>query len=225
MGVLQRQGLKSSIISYIGVGIGILSTMYIYPSALEVIGLFRSLFDASVLIGIVVMMGSSVSAVRFFPKYQDPVSGHGGLLTWLLMVSGIGFLFFLIAYPLMKTWMVDFVFSDDNMEYKDLVFYLIPLTFLLALINLLSRYISNFRLIAIPAALEQLSIKITLPLLVLLYLRGSLGAEGVMIGVVFTFAFSALGLIYYLMHLGEWRLSRPLIMKDRSGLKESSWYA
>lgn len=225
MGVIQRQGLKSSIISYIGVGIGILSTMYIYPSALEVIGLFRSLFDASVLIGIVVMMGSSVSAVRFFPKYQDPVSGHGGLLTWLLMVSGIGFLFFLIAYPLMKTWMVDFVFSDDNMEYKDLVFYLIPLTFLLALINLLSRYISNFRLIAIPAALEQLSIKITLPLLVLLYLRGSLGAEGVMIGVVFTFAFSALGLIYYLMHLGEWRLSRPLIMKDRSGLKEYSWYA
>jgi O-antigen/teichoic acid export membrane protein len=225
MGVIQRQSLKSSIISYIGVGIGVLSTLYIYPRALEVIGLFRSLFDAAVLIGIVVMMGSSVSAVRFFPKYEDKSTGHGGLLTWLLMVSGIGFLFFLIAYPFLKTWMTGFVFSDDNMVYKDLVVYLIPLTFLLALINLLSRYISNFRLIAIPAALEQLSIKISLPVIVLFYLYGHLSAEGVMIGVVLTFAFAALGLIYYLMYLGEWRLAKPLIMKDKPALKEYSWYA
>ena len=46
-----------------------------------------------------------------------------------------------------------------------------------------------------------------------------------MIGVVLTFAFAALGLIYYLMYLGEWKLTRPLILKDRTGLKEYSWYA
>ena len=225
MGVIQRQSLKSSIISFIGVAIGIISTLYIYPDALTVLGLFRSLFDASVLIGIVVMMGSSVSAVRFFPKYEDPSTGHSGLLSWLLLVSGAGFLLFLAAYPLMKHWMVDFVFSDENMIYQDLVVYIIPLTFLLALINLLSRYISNFRLIAIPAALEQLTIKIALPLIVVVYLSGALSVEGVMMCVVATFAFSALGMIYYLMHLGEWKLTKPLIYKDKAGLKEYSWYA
>lgn len=225
MGVIQRQGFKSSIISYLGVAIGIISTIYIYPDALEIIGLFRSLFDASVLIGIVVMMGSSVSAVRYFSKYQDPATGHNGLLTWLLMVSGIGFLLFLLAYPLLKVLMVDFVFSDDNTHYKHLVVYIIPLTFLLALINLLSRYISNFRLITIPAALEQLSIKITLPVIVLIYLQGWLTAEGVVISIVASFAFAAFGMIYYLWHLGESRLTRPKILKDKPALKEYSWYA
>ena len=94
MGIIQRQVFKSSIISYIGVAIGILSTVFIYPDALEIIGLFRALFDASVLISIVVMMGSSVSAVRYFPKYENKETGHGGLLSWLLLVSGVGFIIF-----------------------------------------------------------------------------------------------------------------------------------
>lgn len=225
MGIIQRQGLKSSIISYIGVAIGVISTMYVYPSALVILGLFRSLFDASVLIGIVVMMGSSVSAVRFFPKYQDATTGHGGLLSWLLLVSGIGFLLFLMAFPFIRTWMVDFIFRDDNLKYKDLVVYVIPLTFFLALINLLSRYISNFKLIAIPSALEQLSIKITLPLIVMAYLAGWLSVEGVVICIVGSFALSAIGMMYYLKHLGEFRLARPLIIRDKTGLKEYSWYA
>lgn len=225
MGIIQRQGFKSSIISYIGVAIGVISTMYIYPSALEILGLFRSLFDASVLIGIVVMMGSSVSAVRFFPKYQDASTGHGGLLTWLLLVSGIGFLLFLMAFPFIRTWMVDFIFRDDNLKYKDLVVYVIPLTFFLALINLLSRYISNFKLITIPSALEQLSIKITLPLIVLAYLAGWLNVEAVVVCIVGSFALSAIGMMYYLKHLGEFRLARPLIIRDKPGLKEYSWYA
>lgn len=225
MGIIQRQGLKSSIISYIGVAIGVLSTMYIYPKALEILGLFRSLFDASVMIGIVVMMGSSVSAVRFFPNYKDATNGHGGLLTWLLLVSGVGFLAFLLVYPFLDNWLVEYVFNDDNAVYAHLVIYIIPLTFLLALINLLSRYISNFRLIAVPAALEQLSIKISLPVIILVYLQGWLSVEGVVIWIVASFAFAAFGLIYYLMHLGEWKLTRPLILKDKSALKEYSWYS
>ena len=68
MGVIQRQGLKGSIVSYIGVGIGALSTLYVYPKALELLGLFRSLYDASILVGIMILMGSSTSSIRFFSK-------------------------------------------------------------------------------------------------------------------------------------------------------------
>ena len=225
MGIIQRQSLKSSIISYIGVGIGILSTLYVYPKALEIIGLFRALFDASVLIGIVVMMGSSVSAVRFFPRYKDDASGHNGLLTWLLMVSGVTFLGFLLVYPFLGHWLSKFVFRDQNEMYSHLVIYIVPLTFLLALINLLSRYISNFRLITIPAIFDQLTIKITLPLIVLMYLQGWLTVEGVIIAIVASFTFSAFGLMYYLRHLGEWKLTKPAILKDKQTLKEYSRYS
>jgi len=71
MGVIKRQGFKFSIVSFIGVAIGVCSTLFIYPNALEMVGLFRFLFDASVLGTILVLLGSPTSAVRFFPKYRD----------------------------------------------------------------------------------------------------------------------------------------------------------
>ena len=101
MGVVQRQGFKYSIINFIGVGIGILSTLFIYPNALEIIGLFRSLFDASVLATIIVLLGSPTSAVRFFPKYRDDETSHKGLLSWLLIVYASGFFTFpfVLSFP------------------------------------------------------------------------------------------------------------------------------
>jgi O-antigen/teichoic acid export membrane protein len=105
------------------------------------------------------------------------------------------------------------------------VIYLIPLTLFLVLINLLSRYISNFRRIAVPAIFDQLTIKVTLPLIILLYISGWLTAEGVMIAIVASFAFSVLGMIFYLRYLGEWRLTKPIILKDKAGLVEFSRYS
>jgi O-antigen/teichoic acid export membrane protein len=227
MGVIQRQGFKSSIVGYIGVAIGAVSTIYVYPKALEILGLFRAMFDGSVLIGIMVLLGSSISAVRFFPKYRDAETGHRGLLTWLFIVAGSGFVLFLLVFPFIRQWMSHYIFRGLNQEYEQFVYYLIPMTFFISLINLLSRYISNFRRVTIPAAFEQLAIKITLPLIMLMFIAGWVNVNGVLIAITASFAFSAFGLIYYLIHLGEWKLKRPQIWKDKTALQEYanySWY-
>ncbi len=227
MGVIQRQGFKSSIVSYIGVALGAVSTMYVYPYALEILGLFRAMFDGAVLIGIVVLLGSSISAVRFFPKFRDDDSGHNGFLTWLFLVAGGGFVLFLMVYPLLRHWMIEYIFHDENEKYKEFVYYLIPLTFFISAINLLSRYISNFRRVAVPAVFEQLGIKIALPLIMLMYIAGWINVRGVLIGITSSFAFSTFGLMYYLWYLGEWKLKKPKFLQDKSVLKaytNYSWY-
>jgi len=227
MGVIQRQGFKSSIVSYIGVAIGAISTIYVYPKALEILGLFRAMFDGAVLLGIIILLGSSISAVRFFPRFRDKDSGHNGFLTWLFMVAGSGFLVLLLAFPFIRHWMGQYIFHGINERYQEYVYYLIPLTFFISLINLLSRYISNFRRVTVPAALEQLAIKIALPLIMLMFIAGWINVSGVLLGITACFAFSAFGLIYYLVHLGEWKLTKPAIWKDKPTLKEYanySWY-
>lgn len=225
MGIIQRQGFKSSIIGLAGVAIGALSTLFIYPKALELVGLFRSLFDAAMLIGILVLMGSSVSAVRFFPRYKDTDSGHNGLLTWLLLITGTGFLLFLLVFPFIKPLLVRYIFDQDNRDYIQVLYFLIPLTLFLALINLLSRYISNFRRITIPAIYEQLTIKVTLPLAIILFLLGWLTVSGVWIMILISYATATIGLILYLRHLGEWKLTKPVIWTDKPALKEYSRYS
>jgi len=228
MGVVQRQGFKYSIVNFIGVGIGVLSTLFIYPNALEIIGLFRSLFDASVLATIIVLLGSPTSAVRFFPKYRDDETSHKGLLSWLLIVYASGFLLFLLFFPFIQQVMVRFLFHDRNKMYVDFIIYIIPLTFCIGLINLLARYISNFRRIVIPSAFENLTIKITLPLIILMYLQHWINVEGVVIGIVLSYILATIGTTAYLYKLGQYRLTRPAILDDREALKEYSkfsWYS
>lgn len=228
MGVIKRQGFKFSIVSFIGVGLGVLSTMFIYPKALEMVGLFRTLYDASILSTIIVLLGSPISAVRFFPKYRDETSGHKGFLTWLLIVAGSGFVIYLVFFPFLKKLMSLYIFKNDNSIYEDFIVYIIPLTFFIALSSLLSRYISNFRRIVIPTVLESLTIKITLPLIILMYLVGWIKVEGVVIGVILSFALGAIGMLGYLLHLRQWKLTKPEILKDQAALKEYSkfsWYS
>jgi len=228
MGVIKRQGFKFSIVSFIGVGIGVCSTLFIYPNALEMVGLFRSLYDASVLATILVLLGSPTSAVRFFPKYRDEASGNKGFLSWLLIVAGTGFVIYLILFPLLNKLMSQYIFHERNKMYEDFIIYIIPLTFCIAFTNLLGRYISNFRRIVIPSIFENLTIKITLPLIILMYLAGWINVEGIVIGVVLSFALATIGMLTYLYTLGQWKLTKPEIMSDKEGLKEYSkfsWYS
>ncbi|MEO6132737.1 MAG: polysaccharide biosynthesis C-terminal domain-containing protein [Saprospiraceae bacterium] len=212
-------------ISFLGVGIGVVSTIFIYPKALEMVGLFRTLYDASILATILVLLGGPISAVKFFPKYRDEASGNKGFLTWLLMISGGGFILFLIAFPFLSKLISQYIFSNRNKMYEDFIIYIIPLTFFCAFTNLLSRYISNFKRIVIPAILENLIIKISLPVIILMYLQGWIDSQGVIIGVVVSFGFGLLATIYYLYSLGQLKLTRPEIAADKEGKREYSRYA
>ncbi len=227
MGVVRRQGFKYSVISFIGVAIGVVSTIFIYPDALELYGLFGSLFNASLLASLVVLLGSPTSAIRFFPKYRDDESSHKGLLSWLLMIYGGGFLLFLFFFPFISELMHTYLFDEQNEIYADFIIYTIPLTFCIGLINLLARYISNFRRIVIPSAFESLTIKIALPLIILMYLRGWINVEGVVICIVISYILATIGMTAYLYKLGHYRLTRPVILDDKEALKEYSkfsWY-
>ena len=228
MGVVLRQGFKYSIINFVGIGIGIISTLFIYPNALELVGLFRALFDASVLATIIVLLGSPTAAVRFFPRYRDEASSHKGLLSWLLIVYATGFLLFLLFFPFIEHLMSKYLFRGRNKLFEDFIIYIIPLTFCIGMINLLARYIANFRRIVIPSAFENLTIKLTLPLIILMYLYKWITVEGVVICIVISYILSTIGMTIYLYHLGHYRLTRPEIMYDKVALKEYSkfsWYS
>src|SRR5690606_5782177 len=119
MGVIQRQGFASSIIGYIGVVIGGVSTVLIYPKALEMYGLYQFLYDTGIMLGIFVMMGSGQAAVRFFPQFEDKSSGHQGFLTWLLMVNTCVFLLLLLLFPILRGFLDDYVFSGEKQKYAE----------------------------------------------------------------------------------------------------------
>jgi O-antigen/teichoic acid export membrane protein len=77
VGVIKRQGIKNTIITYIGIIIGAVNIIFIQPKLLteEELGLTRLLYDFAYLIGLAVPLGLPNIIVKYFPFFKDANDG------------------------------------------------------------------------------------------------------------------------------------------------------
>ena len=66
MGIIKKQAIGFSIVNYLGVAIGSLSTIFLYPQDEEAYGLFRFLLDSANLIQPFAMLGAWYVGTRMF---------------------------------------------------------------------------------------------------------------------------------------------------------------
>ena len=97
MGVIIRQGIKHSLVNYLGAGVGVISMLFIYPLDAEAYGLARFLTDTAILFIPITLLGANVLPVRFFPTFEDDKNAHNGFLGWLLVLSLVGSLLTVVA--------------------------------------------------------------------------------------------------------------------------------
>ena len=72
MGIVIRQSIKGSIVSYAGAVIGMISTIFIYPYFLspELIGLNRILVDSAFLFAFIAQIGIPNAIIKFSPQLK-----------------------------------------------------------------------------------------------------------------------------------------------------------
>ena len=226
MGIIQRQGLKHTIVSYTGVALGVIS-IFIYSQVTELYGLYNLLHGATMLCIAVFMLGFNIHAVRFFPNFKNTENGHNGFLGFLLIGGLVGFLLFLILFPGIRYFLLEILFdkNENKALFAQYIYYLIPLVFLYIFNYLFLKYISNFHRIVVPNILEQLLIKIILPIITLLYIGGyfttTMFVQGVLANYVLVFA----GLILYTRYLGELYIKPDLKFIDKPLAKEIRDYS
>ncbi len=204
MGVIQRQGLKHTIVSYFGVFIGLFSTLLIYPRIPELYGLFKVIIDSTLLCVSFFSFGLSIHAVKFFPDFKDQKTGHHGFLSFLLIGSLIGFLFFLVCLPLLKYLLLDVLLK--NSASIDLLteyfYYLVPMVFLFIFNAIFFKYVSNFNRVVIPNIFE-IFIKISLPILALLFLGDYINTQYFVLGIILNYVIVLIGFLIYTKSLGQ----------------------
>jgi len=205
MGVIIRQGIKHSLVNYIGAGVGVVSMLFIYPLQTEAYGLARFLTDSAILFIPLSLLGSNVLPVRFFPAFEDRASGHHGFLGWLLLIALAGAVLTIILAWIFWEPVIGY-YTEVSPLYERFLIYFIPILILRGIIQLLISYTSNFHRIVIPSLLNDLLFKVSLPVFILLVYHGHWELKTFVIGLVVNFALVLLGLILYLVHLGQWRL-------------------
>ncbi|HZK06996.1 MAG TPA: polysaccharide biosynthesis C-terminal domain-containing protein [Bacteroidales bacterium] len=141
MGVIQRQSISGVIWSYIGVGLGFLTTAIIFTRVLETeeIGLLRLLVSYSAIIAIFASLGMNTVMVKLFPFFRDPASGHKGFLGIALVVALAGFIVSSLGYVLLKPWIIGEA-KENSSLFVQYFYTVVPLTFFTLLFGLLDTY-------------------------------------------------------------------------------------
>ncbi len=130
MGIIIKQSIKGSIWSYLGVGIGFITTAYLFPNYLttDTIGLFSLLLAWSVLFAQLSSLGFQGITGRLFPWFRNKENNHNGYLFIAFAVMFLGFSLFLILFWFMNSWLVESNLEKSKL-FADYLYLLIPLTF------------------------------------------------------------------------------------------------
>lgn len=208
MGIIIRQSLKYSFVNYAAVLIGVISTVFIYPLDKQVYGLFRFLIDTSNLLVPFVLIGTPALSVKFFPLFKGVRHKEGEFIAHLFWLAFIGFLASFLLIIIFKRPILDYYGKKTEHLYLEYLWYVIPFLFANAFFSLTKQITTNYGRIVWPSMLES-SIKITFPILFVLYYFKYISLDIVISGVaVFLFCVMALA-GWYLYHIGSIQLKIP----------------
>lgn len=161
MGVVIRQSLKGTIVTYVGAFLGFLNTLFIATIFLtpEEIGLQRILIEAAILLSGLAQMGVAQAGIRFFPFFKTDDGRHKGffyyLCLWpLLGLSFFGFLYFILRQP------IDRYFSTESALFTDYYFWVFPMTIFMVYMYVFETYGAVLMRITVPRLMREVGLRI-----------------------------------------------------------------
>ncbi|MBB4080201.1 O-antigen/teichoic acid export membrane protein [Lewinella aquimaris] len=212
MGVIQRQTIKNNAVSLLGVGIGAVSQLLIYPLDVGLKGHIDGVVSFATLLVPFLLLGMPAVMVRYLPYLtgEDEVRGAGQLLTRSLVVATIA---------LLVVTGLNFLLGDRLAVGQGVLdrsrWTIIGVAAALVYAAIFTSHLLNFQRIALPVVFNNLLIKVGAPILVLAAVYGYLSQTGVDVWLILLYAAAAVGLILY-----AWRLKVVRLVWGRLGLGE-----
>ncbi len=172
MGVIQRQTIKGTLYSYLGVGLGFINLVILSPKIFssDQIGLIQVLVAMAVILAQFASLGFNNVSIKMFPFFRDNEKKHHGYLGLGFIISLIGFAIFSLLILLGKPLMIQ-QNADKSALLTDYIDWIIPLVFLFLYYNLLDTYARVMYKAALGSFLREVLIRIiNLGLIVAVYI-------------------------------------------------------
>jgi len=170
MGIVRNQSIKNSISFYIGMAIGAINTVIIYPNVFndhpEHFGLIQILIAYAILVSTFTTFGVPKTFVRFFPVIKE----KGQLYFLSLIIPLLGFILSLLVYFLFKQQIFELLNASPLL--KDNFFYIILLVFFIGFYDVLTAVSRSFLSAAAPIFINEVFLKVYSMLALLLHWFG-----------------------------------------------------
>jgi O-antigen/teichoic acid export membrane protein len=209
LGIVRRQGLRNTFISYVGLGIGFVNTTLVLPRLLAPaqLGLTSVLVSLATMGALVSALGFTNTTLRYFPYFRNRETGHSGFLPLLLGLPLA--LFVLVAAvlwlgrPLVLRW-----YAHDATLLGPHYGVMLGLALCILLYNLLEAYTKSLFHTSFSSFLTDVLQRLLIVGAAVLYGAGYLSFDGFVLAYLGSYAAIAALLLGYLAVIGELHL-RP----------------
>ncbi len=216
MGIIVRQSLKSSIVTYVGVMIGTINVLYLYNAFLSTdqMGLYSAMTSFPMVFASFTQLGIPLIAVRFFNRFNDELKQHNGFFVFLLVAPLLGCFIFSLLY-LFGSDLFRWIYEDGSPLLVEYYYYLLPLTISLVYMTVLESYARVHLRIVVPAMIRELGIKLTNSALAIAFAMHWIRFDQLIAALVLVHFFAVLALLGYLQWLGRlyWRVDFSFVRK------------
>lgn len=191
-----KQVFWFTLINYMGVAIGVISTVFVYPYDKEFLGMVRYVDSMAQMLFPIMVFGGAQALIHFYPALTE--QNKNQLFKYgIFTVLGIS-LSILVLLLLGRTFI-----EWENYKY---VFYAFPLAFSLAFVELFRRQATNIEKLEMPTFYEKIIPKVSLPIIFLLILFEYLDEISALMAFIGSYFIMLLLIVLYV--LKHYKLSR-----------------
>jgi len=170
MGIIQKQGVQNTIISYLGIMIGFVNVLILQPIMLspEELGLTRILYSTATLLGTIFPLGLNGVTIKFLPQFRDANTGNKGFLGFLLLASFIFSLIMFLVLYLFKDIIIQ-KYATNSALFVEYIYYILPLTLAVGFISVINVYFFAQFKSTMPSFLNEVYVRLFIIVIVSCY--------------------------------------------------------
>ena len=208
MGIVQKDALRTTIISYLGLILGYLNKAFLFLIFLsaEEVGLVNLIITVGLLFAQLANMGTVYATWRFFPFFRNPERKNYGFLLLNSLVVCFGIVLFTLLFYSFQSKIATY-FSLKSPLFVSYYFWVIPLGVGTVFFMLFENHMRGLQKNILPVFLQDIVVRLVVTLLLIVFGLGYLNFEQFLILHLFAYFIPAIFLCFYLVKMGELHFS------------------
>lgn len=204
LGIVLRQGLRNTVISYIGLALGFVNTAFVVPRFLAAheLGLTSTLLAMATIYAQLSGLGFASVGIKFFPYFRNREAGHQGFLPLLLGVPLLGFGLVTVLFLGGKPLVLNF-YETDQALISSYYGWVGVLALFVMLYSLQDAYLKGLYHTAFSSFVQEILLRVLQAGAAVLYGLGYFSFHGYILAYIGTMSGIALLLTVYLGVIGE----------------------
>lgn len=226
MGVIFRQSIQNSIISYLGIALGFVITIWLYPNILEPeqYGLTRVLLSLAMVSTQLASLGSKNTIIRFFPFFRDKEKNHNGFLFLALSIPFVGFLLLALGLYIFRPEITAY-FIERSQLLVDYYWFVLPLTFAILFFHIITKFVQALYDTVVSSFLMDVVVRILTALLLGIYFIGWITFEQFVLIFVLNYGIVLIILVIYMFITAETSPLPDFDFLDKTLVKKMTSYS